>query len=381
MPADLLVTGCYRSGTTLLEKLLHQHPSVCVASQPYPSLWFLVKQAFLDRLGLRRRYPLDHGFGERGWGPEALELFLRGHRLGAAALAQLFEFLADYEEGLWTPEVLELREQVAPGLWLDVARQLNRRLALRLGRPAARWVGSKEILCEEFTPFLLGQGHRVVVILRDPRAVITSLDYARRDNATGAHRPVLYSLRVWRKSVAYALAWESHPGFRWVRYEDLVARPEELLSELLGWLGLGPLPPDALRAGLRDQRGAPWRGNSSFVDHAGVASTAASRYESLLPPRVQEYVEALCEPEMRLLGYPLATGVHVQRQRLLDFQEPSSPPHARFTASYAAHVPRVDAELQRLRWLRRDAPSLAEAEARRWFIEPGAYRRLRALAR
>ena len=33
-PRPLLVTGCYRSGTTVLEKSLHMHPAVVVASQP-----------------------------------------------------------------------------------------------------------------------------------------------------------------------------------------------------------------------------------------------------------------------------------------------------------------------------------------------------------
>jgi hypothetical protein len=60
--AELLVTGCYRSGTTLLEKLLHAHPASCVASQPFPVLYAYVKNLFDVSRGLLRRYPLGHRF-------------------------------------------------------------------------------------------------------------------------------------------------------------------------------------------------------------------------------------------------------------------------------------------------------------------------------
>jgi len=377
MPADLLVTGCYRSGTTLLEKLLHQHPQVCVASQPYPLLWFLAKQAFLDQHGLDRRYPLEHGFRELAFEPAALHAFLDGHRIGQAALGDLFRRLAQYSEGLWTPEVLDLEPQVAPDHWLQVARQLNRLLASRLGRPAARWVGSKEILCEEHAPYLVQRGYRVLLILRDPRAMIASLDYRRRDNATGRHRPVLYSLRVWRKSVAYALALQGHPNLRWVRYEDLVDDPLGTLAPLLRWLGLEPLPAGALSAGLRDQRGALWRGNSSFVDHAGVSSQVTRRYLELLPERVQAYIEALCQPELRVLGYPRPLGSVATPELLEGFEEPAGSLHSKFEPGYGTAPRRVSAEVQRLAWLRPGAPPLAPALAREWFVAPGAYEHLR----
>jgi len=377
MPADLLVTGCYRSGTTLLEKLLHQHPEVCVASQPYPPLWFVTKQRLLDHEGLDRRYPLEHGFLERHITPAALHAFLDRHRFAAADVASLFELLADYGEGLWTPEVLDLEPQVAPDHWLGIARQLNRLLAGRLGRPTARWVGSKEILCEEYAPYLVQHGYRVLVILRDPRAMIASLDYRRRDNATGHHRPILYSLRLWRKSVAYALAWQEHPGFGWVRYEDLVDDPARTLDALFRWLGLDPLPSTALSAGIRDQRGALWRGNSSFADHSGVSRGTATRYLELLPQAVQAYIEALCEPELRALGYPRPLGTAATPELLEGFKEPAGSLHAKFEPGYATAPARVSAELKRLALLRPDASPLLPPESRQWFIQPAAYQRLR----
>jgi Sulfotransferase family len=47
----LFVTGMQRSGTTLLEKLLHAHPELSVLSQPFPLLFVEVKRAFLESIG------------------------------------------------------------------------------------------------------------------------------------------------------------------------------------------------------------------------------------------------------------------------------------------------------------------------------------------
>ena len=75
-PAYLLVTGCYRSGTTLLEKLLHAQPSACIASQAFPVLFFMAKEAFLSSRGIDRRYPLDHLFLEDAYSSDEWVSFL-----------------------------------------------------------------------------------------------------------------------------------------------------------------------------------------------------------------------------------------------------------------------------------------------------------------
>src|SRR5687767_15311816 len=61
----LFVTGMPRSGTTLAEKLLSQHPAISLLSQPFPFLFLNAKRAFLttiDRGG--DPYPLGDLFAE-----------------------------------------------------------------------------------------------------------------------------------------------------------------------------------------------------------------------------------------------------------------------------------------------------------------------------
>lgn len=374
-PDHLFVTGCYRSGTTLVEKLLHQHPQVSVASQPAPVLYFLAKERFLSEQGLDRRYPLDHLYNERDYNVESFNRYLATLTLGDPDLDELLTRLREYSTGLWTPQILDLRDRLQPGLFLDVQRQIHELIAERLGKRNCRVVGSKEILCDEFAPHLLAEGHRVIVVIRDPRDMIASLDYRHRDNLTGDHRPILYSLRLWRKSVAFALALRDHPRFAWVRFEDLIGESEATLTRLVGFLRLGSFPlEDVLRRGIRTQTGDPWRGNSSFEDSEGISPAAVGRFPDVVPPHVVEYIEALTQPEMRLLGYEAVTEGHVHDQLLQSFREPFSL-HERFDEGYATDARRVDDELRRLQLLRQpDSADPADVEA--LFIFGQAFRQL-----
>lgn len=375
MPAELLVTGCYRSGTTLLEKLLHTHPAACVASQPFPVLYAYVKGLFDESRGLVRRYPLSHRFLESAYADADLAAFLDRRSLTSADLDAVFEQMSRYTEGLWTPEILGARPAIRSGTFLDVYRQLMRAVLRLFPKDEIRVIGSKEILVEEYVPYLLGKGVHVVIIVRDPRDMVASLNFSERDNSTGGDRPVLYSMRIWRKSVATAIAFEGHPRFHWVRYEDLVAHPQPVMTDLCGFLGLPAFTEDSLAGPLRDQRGRDWGGNSSFRDQAGVSRSSVGRFGSLLPPAVQSLIETVAAPEMQLLGYAASPP---DPAALALYRDPFAEVHAKFPPDYSADPVRVRDELTRLEWLR-SCEALSDAEARRWFVYPEAYRRLREI--
>ena len=373
MRTELIVTGCYRSGTTLLEKLLHAHPASCVASQPFPALYAYVKVLFDESRGVRRRYPLSHRFLEADYSDGEFATFLDRRQLTDSDIDAVFGQLAGHLEGHWTPEILGVRATIQPGTFMEVYRQLMRSLLALFPKAGTRILGSKEILVEEYVPYLLDQGVHAVVILRDPRDMIASLNFRERDNATGRGRPVLYSMRVWRKSVATALAFEGHPRFRWLQYEDLVASPQTVMAGLGDWLGLSDFPDDVLSGSLRDQRGREWDGNSSFRDQVGVSRTSVGRFRKILPEGVQAFIEAVAAPEMALLGYAVSRSVATA---VSHYRDPFTDVHARFPADYSADPHRLRNELERLDRLA-SRSTLSEEEARRWFVYPEAYRRLR----
>lgn len=373
----MFLTGCYRSGTTLLEKLLHGHQAMCVASQPFPILYHLAKERFLEERRLIRRYPLDHMFLEHDYSLEDLSSFLATFRVTEDDLDNLFQRLTRYSRGLWTPEVLRFRSLVKTGLFLDVQEQLHDLLPETLSKEAAQIVGSKEILCEEFAPFLLSSGWRVALIVRDPRAMIASLSFGSRDNLTGSHRPILYSLRLWRKTVAVILAFQSEPSLTWMRYEDLVEGPARTLNATTEWLGIGPYPANAFEDGIHAQDGTVWRGNSSFRDQSGVSTTSVAEPIALMPASTRRYIEMVCAPEMRVLGYEPSDDEAVDEDFLLGFQEPVRNVHELFPTDYSSSPGRVENEVRRLQILGGNE-TLGLSEARAWFLHERAYEGLAA---
>lgn len=370
-PRRVLVTGCYRSGTTLAEKLLHSHPGAVVASQPAPNLWAVVKQGFLDDRGLVRRYPLGHLFRELSYTSEEWTAYLDDLELDETRLFEIGDQLLANPDGTWTPEIPRRWREVVPAGFWGVVDQLLSLVIDELGE--ADVVGFKEILVEEYLPALLAHGWAGVVVVRDPRDMVASLDHADRENLTGAHRPLLYSLRLWRKSVAFAAAASLRGDpVELVRYEDLVADPAGALGPALLRLGLDPSTLDPTRP-LRDQRGRVWSGNSSFSDHHGVSSDNVATRRDRLPPATIGYIETVCRPEMRRLGYDVA-GRPLDRSELLGYREAVTPVHARFGEDYSRVAASIDDELRRLDLV---AETLEPAAAAGWFIDPAAHEWLR----
>lgn len=319
----LLVTGMQRSGTTLLEKLLASHPEISLLSQPFPLLFVEAKRAFLrDLLEEAPAYPLGPLFFEERYTPADLARFLSGWRPGPAQVREVFAAMEGFS-GQYTrfppAELATALAGLAPGDLMDAVSHLYRALSRA---PEARIHGGKETICEELLPFLLSRGCRGIVILRDPRDVLASLNHGRGREHGGRLKPTLFNLRNWRKSVAFALHLEAHPGFAWIRYEDLVTRPAEVLARLAAFLGVPPFPEDLFASGIRDKDGRLWEGNSSHGALHGVSASSVGTWREVLPPAVARFVEAACYPEMARLGYPVSLAWEEVPEVLSSFADP-----------------------------------------------------------
>jgi hypothetical protein len=358
---SLLVTGSYRSGTTLLEKLLHHHPRLCVGSQPFPILYFLVKEAFDTKKFLKPRYPLDH-------------LFLENQVFDQSILDQMFKALQDYP-GFWTPQLIHFQERIRAGTFFEMYEQLNQCMALIYPKNNLHYLGAKEILLEEYIPYLLSKGIRVVLSLRDPRDMISSLNFRDRSIQTGLDRPVLYSLRIWRKSVALALEFEGHENFIWVKYEDVVLKTLHVLNQIAEMLKISPFKKKFFKGGIRHQDGSSWKGNSSFADFSSVNSQSIGRFKKLLPSSVIRYIESVCFPEMIRLGYPFFLTESFDQSAIRNFTVPFKAMHEKFPKDYSVSEEHVAEEIERYRKLK-NPQGLSKREKQMWFISEKAYQKL-----
>jgi len=369
----ILLTGCYRSGTTLLDKLLHNHPNVVLASQAYPVLFYYVKQQFLDQLGLNRRYPLEHLFCEQDYTQSDWHAFLDSYVLSERDIETIFDGLAAYSHGVWTPEILQLHQSISSGLFIDVLRQFNIGLYSIFPNSAAALIGTKEIMLEEYIPYLLVHEIRVVLVLRDPRAMIASVHFSDK-HYMGEHRPILYSLRNWRKSVAFSLAYRNHPLFHFLRYEDLVTQLECELGKLTQKLDLSDYEESVFSDGITDQYGGQWGGNSSYGSSQGISQTSLDAYTAKLPRDVQQYIETLTFPELLTLGYSPTMITGFSEKYIQQYSDPFDTFHPLFSAEYSSCPTRLGDEINRYQLLKSSPPSASQTmEIEKAFIHQNAF--------
>lgn len=376
MTTTLFVTGAQRSGTTLVEKLLSGHPDVSLLSQPFPYLFAEAKRAFLQGLGSQREpYPLGDLFLETRYHPADFAGFLSHFVFDEALLLAVFAAMEGYS-GQYSRLPLAAVKSVLPDLastrFVSLLRELYRRFVPRTDAAVS---GGKEVLCEEFLPALLDAGFKAVVIVRDPRDMLASLNHGHGPEHGGRLKPTLFNLRNWRKSVAYVVALAAQPGFAWLRYEDLAQEPRARLEALTRDLGLELDQEFPAEGQLRDETGRVWAGNSSYGARAGVDDSSVGVFTGILSREVIRYVEAACWPELRWLGYPTTLARHEVAASLGEFVDPY--PLERPELARYLEPSRTDEELRRFALL--DEPETPEP--RQWFLLPGVHHHLRAGSR
>ncbi|MCP4204935.1 MAG: sulfotransferase [bacterium] len=356
---ELFITGMPRSGTTLLERVMCLHDDVLVFGQPLPLVYVELKRRFLresDKCSpLEERLPINDSFASTYVDPAAFARYLEERSMDFDWLSGVFNSMADFDGWRTRPS------QDDGSLWDSLSRAATRNLSSYLGftlrtlagseRP--RYLGCKEVRCEEFVPYLLSTNRKVLLMIREPRDVVVSMNRGRGREFTGPPRPLLFDLRQWRKCCAFALAYEHDPNLLIVRYEDLVSEPVAQAQRISDFLGLEAFRRASLESELRSPDGEPWDANSSHWAASVISDRSVGSYESLLGREEARFAEALCLPELKAFGYrtTLTDAVEIE-EALAEFHEigPLERPELAF---YRWSTDRLDEERRRWNLLRR----------------------------
>lgn len=306
----LFVTGMFRSGTTLIARMLASHPALAFASDPYAPLFKAIRNAVAARRAVEsfnEDAPLDDYYFDAD--KLALLDAVRGVDLTSLAvfddLASLRGRIAGHGRA-YSPLIAPLLDRLEGDSFAELIASGLRLVAEAYGHGGEKAVGIKEVWTGEFVwPLLAGFADaRAIVVVRDPRAVAAS------KNVRNEKYPWLFLARQWRKLTALAWLAAHDPGLcgrvRLIRYEDLVERPEESIRDLCQSADIAYehrlTNPDQ----YRDGKGEPWFQNSShFSQIQGFNTGSMTRWRGVLDEDQTRFVEAICWPEMLLLGYPL----------------------------------------------------------------------------
>jgi hypothetical protein len=298
----LFVTGMGRSGTSLLDKLLCAHPKIDLLSQPLPLLFVEAKKRFLESIGQPGYFVLNDDEISRDYSQGQFNKYLANMSMKNEELVSLFECMRDYSGQKTRPDIepVAFNAERSPGF----KQLLDHCLHFFKVKPEAKFVGLKEIMCEEYLPYLGAAGYKCIVILRDPRDVLASANYPGGEKYLGDKKPTLFLLRSWRKSAEFAWQLGDESYFHFLRYEDLVDDPCRELDKIANFLGISHFDPEWFANGIHDRDGREWKANSSGgVQGSSVSKASLGAYRKLLSFEERAYTEAVCGEEIDWLGY------------------------------------------------------------------------------
>jgi len=335
------ITGCVRSGTTLVEKLLCNHPSLSVLSQPFPTLYFELKRRFLGSIGIDNEYfLLSHYVEERRYKPFDFFKYLTSAEVPTEIVDNAVN--SNYSGKLTSVE----RGELMSSLSLDLLYQ--HLMVANSHNPLATMFGSKEVLCEEFVPYYLAHGFKVLHITRDPRDVVSSIKRGNGNNFIGEVKPLLFELRNWRKSAQLAIQYKNTANFMSINYEDLVLNTDSVLQAVCQFLDINIFPNDAFNNGILTQSGDIWSSNSSFGAVDGLVSSGSiGKHKELLSKEVLEYIAVICHPELHEMGMQNELGSNFSAI-IENFQEPIAVTDNNSAPDYSTNAGAMEYEIERL---------------------------------
>ncbi len=265
----IYICGVQRSGTTLLAQLLSKHGSVRILWEThcYPFFW--------------RPFP--------------------GNRISIRAIEKLRE--TSYRRDPYLNEIAS--RLIAKGEDINGAYDLLRKILDEFrdihGMPDR--VGEKTPSHVFYVPDILKHDHdaRIIVMIRDPRAVFLSekTKYARLGK--GSLSPVKIALR-WKLTAGLAERYQKKYGKETIllaKYEKLILDPGEMLREVCGFLGLA-FEERMLGADVVNSSFVPGKGD-------GFSEENIDRWRQLLAPEEVARLEDLLAKSMLKLDYPVLT--------------------------------------------------------------------------
>lgn len=307
---NFLLTGMFRSGTTLLARMLHAHPSIICASDPFATIFKSFRNAVMSDVcdDFDPASPLDdYALTDRK--------IAAYRRIKNSSLERPFNHR---ELGELRAKVAHACQPYSPLVSLKVksltgntyAELIHNGLEIvqrAYPKTSASAIGFKEVWTNEFGPHFtaLGTQSKVIHLVRDPRAVVAS------NFATSGRYPLLFLIRQWRKlaSISYTHQQNDPTRAMILRYEDLITSPHEMAEAICKFLEIKFDSSMVDTTTFKDGSGMPWRQNTAFVsdaprtDQTHFNLKTINRWRNELTPDVATLINAFCGHEMRLFSY------------------------------------------------------------------------------
>ncbi|MGE5340718.1 MAG: sulfotransferase [Candidatus Omnitrophota bacterium] len=321
---SLLITGMFRSGTSLLASCVHAHPQVAVSWQPYWMFFKACRNKFYREV---RHVPFDEAYPlgilqfstseERQLFADIFETVSFSPEEVTHLVSDIQGYLSRPDEhmnkGLKPADLAGYLDGMPGGKAGDILAELFDRLHRFFQDQGIEkeTIGVKETFCEEFMEPLLahwGPDGGILHIIRDPRSIIASRNYGKYADSTGSCYPIYFIIHSWLRSVQF-YEWNKHqPNYAMIRYEDLVTQPRKALTAGCRALRIPFSEAMTQSNDFTDGQGKPWASNSSFErveTETGIFSSSVEKWKNILTADEMAITEFYCKEGLTRLGYPL----------------------------------------------------------------------------
>ncbi|HEV8125545.1 MAG TPA: sulfotransferase [Gemmatimonadales bacterium] len=265
--APVFIVGVPRSGTTLLRAMLNRHPRIGLSDETYFFYYVYQRRRVFGDLAdaaNRRRLIASYGATQRMHRlkidlPRLNERLLAEGTSYPAFFATILQFYA------------EAHGKVRPGE----------------KTPHHAW--NVETLLEWYP------GGRVIHLVRDPRDVCASLF-----SVPWGRKTATANAELWVNLTESADLGQGNPRFCRVRYEDVVAEPEQVMRNLCDFIGES-YDPAMLSTSPVSTADQPW----FLRSHDALSKDRLGAWRGRLSANDVSLIESTAGPLMQKLGYQL----------------------------------------------------------------------------
>ena len=340
----LFITGMARSGTTLLEKLICNHTSVSMLSQPCPFLFIELKKQFLRTLGQEEYYVLNDSLRDSKYTQKEFIDFAENYVFLKESIESIFQRMKGFsgQKTKTSPHYSKIVSM--SGNLVSVYCNL---VKLLRHKDNPLLFGSKEIFCEEFIPLFIKNGIKTIIIVRDPRDVLASANYPRHKKYLGEKKPALFILRTWRKSIEYIEYLRDKNGFYSIMYEDLTENTFKELDKVTEFLGVDKFGRNTFKNGIKDQQDNLWKSNSSHESSRIISRNSIGSYKSVLSKEEIQYTECICGREMDYIGYLRDYNGINKDEVIRNFRDYDVNSYPGISANYSSRKENIEYEINR----------------------------------
>jgi hypothetical protein len=349
------ITGQPRSGTSLLCEIIAHYPKIKSVPQPFPLLLYFLSSTFNEQQNQSKYYPITPLFLENNTFQDYWLSFLTNYDVPKKKMSEIVLKSQRYS-GVYSKSFLKNQFDNFEGSFYDLINKTSSCVI-------------KEVFAEDYIPYFLHLKTPTLLIIRDPRDMIASLQ---EGNQMGDLRGIYFHLLMWRKSVAFALEYNSSPHFKFILLEDLLNDLPSQLKALESFLGNQHFPTGLLEGKLIFSE---WKSNSNSEDIPKQVISRTSDRKDHLTQEQKVFIETICFPEMKALNYAIDWPVNKLEHYLQNIADPISYVKEAFPSNWVWTENTSNQELKRIKLLKTTEQN--QEIIKKYFLFSSSYKHLK----